>query len=204
MIATKRRLNVELKKRVANADQADEAVPLNKFIAHAGVCSRRAAAELIKDGYVRVNGSVIKEPGYKISADDAVKVHNKLIARVKPKDYVYIILNKPRGTVTTASDERGRPSVIDLVKLSKKARLFPIGRLDINTSGVLFLTNDGALAQKLAHPSSEVEKVYEITVHKEIEASDVERIKKEFVLKTALFKLTAFICCRHRKRIWLV
>jgi 23S rRNA pseudouridine2605 synthase len=189
MIATKRRPSVEPKKRVAKTNPTDEAVPLNKFIAHAGVCSRRAAVELIKDGYVRVNGTVIKEPGHKIAADDAVKVHNKLIARVKSKDYVYIILNKPRGTVTTASDERGRPSVVDLVKLPKKTRLFPVGRLDINTSGVLFLTNDGALAQKLAHPSSQVEKVYEITVHKEIEASDVERIKKGIRLEDGVVQI---------------
>lgn len=165
-------------KQTKPASKTDGSVPLNKYIAQAGVCSRRAAVEVIKDGHVRVNGQVIKEPGYKVSTDDAVKVHNKLITQVKPADYVYVVLNKPRGTVTTASDDQGRPSVVDLISLPKKARLFPVGRLDINTTGVLFLTNDGELAQKLSHPSNRIEKVYEITVHKEIEPSDLERIKK--------------------------
>lgn len=169
--------------------KADGSMPLNKYISQAGVCSRRSAVELIKGGHVRVNGTVIKEPGHRTLAEDMVKVHNKLIQQVKKADYIYVVLNKPRGTVTTASDELGRPSVIDLVKLPRKARLFPVGRLDINTSGVLFLTNDGDLAQKLAHPSSRIEKVYEITVHKEIEPSDVERIKKGIRLEDGIVQI---------------
>lgn len=150
-------------------------MPLNKYIAQAGVCSRRNAVDLIEGGHVKVNGSIIREPGYKVSQEDNVKVHNKLLSK---QDYVYVVLNKPRGTVTTVSDEQGRPSVVDLVKLPKKTRLFPVGRLDINTTGVLFLTNNGDLAQTLAHPSNHIEKVYEITVHKEIAPSDIEYIKK--------------------------
>lgn len=169
------------KQPVAKTDKKGNfqvAMPLNKFIAQAGICSRRNAVELIKEGHVKVNDRVMKEPGYKIADGDAIKVRNRLIKRVKPEEYIYVVLNKPRGTVTTASDELGRPSVIDLIKLPKKQRLFPVGRLDINTSGVLFLTNDGQFAQHLAHPSNRIEKVYEITLHKEIDPRDIERIKK--------------------------
>jgi 23S rRNA pseudouridine2605 synthase len=178
-----------IEKKTKIAEKSDGSMPLNKYIAQAGICSRRSAVELIKGGHVRVNGQVVKEPGHKVSGDDAVKVHSKLIQKVKKEDYVYIVLNKPRGTVTTAADELGRPSVIDLVKLPKKQRLFPIGRLDINTTGVLFLTNDGDLAQMLSHPSNQIEKVYEITVHKEIEPSDVERIKKGIRLEDGLVQI---------------
>lgn len=100
--------------------KVDGSMPLNKYIAQAGICSRRNAVELIKGAHVRVNGQVIKEPGHKVTSEDTVKVHSKLIKQVKPDDYVYVVLNKPRGTVTTASDELGRPSVVDLVKLPKK------------------------------------------------------------------------------------
>lgn len=175
-----------VKSKVKTPQTGLDLMPLNKCIAQAGICSRRNAVELIEDGHVKVNGTVIKEPGHKVSPDDTVKVHNKLIQK---EDHVYVVLNKPRGTVTTASDEQGRQSVIDLVKLPRKQRLFPIGRLDINTSGVLFLTNDGSLAQTLAHPSNHIEKVYEITAHKEIEASDVERIKKGIRLEDGIVKV---------------
>ncbi len=158
-------------------------MPLNKYIAHAGICSRRHAVELIKDGHVKVNGKVIKEPGFKVSSQDAVKVKNRLI---KSEQSVYIVLNKPRGVVTTVSDERGRSTVIDLIKLPKKQRVYPVGRLDVNTTGVLLLTNDGDLAQKLAHPSNRVPKVYDVTVHKPLDPALIEHLKKGVHLKDGI------------------
>ncbi len=160
--------------------QTITSMPLNKYIAQAGICSRRHAVELIKDGHVKVNGKVVREPGFKASAQDAVKVKNRLI---QSQAAIYVILNKPRGVVTTVSDEHGRPTVIDLIKLPKKQRVYPVGRLDINTTGVLLLTNDGELAQKLAHPSNRIPKVYDVTVHKPIDSVVTEHLKKGVHLK---------------------
>ena len=132
---------------------------LNKYIAHAGVCSRRKAVLLIKEGAVRVNGRVVKEPGYKVQEGDVVKVHNKVLA---VENKIYILLNKPKGYVTTVSDDKGRNKVIDLIGSSISQRLYPVGRLDVNTTGLLLLTNDGDFAQKLSHPKYEIEKVYQV------------------------------------------
>ena len=155
--------------------EAQQNMPLNKYIAQAGICSRRNAVELIKEGHVKVNGKVVKEPGFKVSSDHSVKVKNRLI---KKEELIYILLNKPRGVVTTVSDEKGRRAVVDLIKLPKKQRVFPVGRLDINTTGVLLLTNDGYLAQKLAHPSNRIAKVYDVTLHKEIYPEALDQLKK--------------------------
>lgn len=150
-------------------------MPLNKYIALSGVCSRRNAVELIAQGHVKVNGKTVKEPGFKVASQDVVKVKNKL---VRVQEHIYIVLNKPRGVVTTVRDEKGRPAVVDLIKLPKDKRVYPVGRLDVNTTGVLLLTNDGELAQKLAHPSYQVAKVYDVTVHRAIDEETVDRISK--------------------------
>lgn len=155
--------------------QNDGQMPLNKYIAQAGICSRRNAVELIKEGHVKVNGKVVKEPGFKITADHSVKVKNRLIRKEEP---IYVLMNKPRGVVTTVSDEKGRRAVVDLIKLPKKQRIFPVGRLDINTTGVLILTNDGYFAQQLAHPSKRVTKVYDVTIHKDIYPEALDQLKK--------------------------
>lgn len=145
---------------------------LNKFLAHAGIASRRAAVELIKKGSVSVNGTIIKDPGHRVIEGDLVKVHGK---PVMAQELKYIMLNKPAGFVTTASDELGRNTVLDLIK-GIKERLYPIGRLDKNTTGLLLLTNDGDLAGKLSHPSSDITKVYHVTVHKTFTEEDRERL----------------------------
>lgn len=148
---------------------------LNKYIAHAGVCSRRKAVELIKEGGVKVNGRVMKEPGYKVLEADVVKVHNKVVAAEKK---IYILLNKPKGCVTTVSDDKGRDTVLDLLGSSIAQRLYPVGRLDVNTTGLLVLTNDGDLAQKLSHPKYEIEKVYQVEVSRALTDTDRALIQK--------------------------
>ncbi|MBH2004612.1 MAG: pseudouridine synthase [Sphingobacteriia bacterium] len=152
----------------------DSLIPLNKFIAHAGVCGRREAAELVKAGKVTVNGDKLFEPGYKVSQADKVTVKGKEI--FLQKNSVYILLNKPKDFITTANDPQGRKTVLDLVKGATLERVYPVGRLDRNTTGVLLLTNDGELAQKLTHPSFEVKKIYEVTLDKPVTKKDLDQI----------------------------
>jgi 23S rRNA pseudouridine2605 synthase len=147
-------------------------MPLNKFIAHCGVCSRRDAAELVKQGKVKVNNETVTEPGHKVSANDDVKVNGKKIFIAK--DLIYILLNKPKDYITTTDDPQKRKTVLDLIKV--KERIYPVGRLDRNTSGVLLLTNDGELSQKLTHPSHEVKKVYHVTLDRGLDKKDFDRI----------------------------
>ena len=132
---------------------------LNAFVARAGVASRRGADTLIEAGRVAVNG-IVAEPGATVEAGDAVTIDGLLLA---PQDPAYVLLHKPAGTITTARDPQGRPVVVDLV--DRDERLFPVGRLDADTTGALLLTNDGGLAHRLAHPRYEIDKVYVATVH---------------------------------------
>ena len=128
---------------------------LQKVISSSGYCSRRKAEELISNGKVRVNGEVIDTLGYKVSSSDQITVNNKVITREEKE---YILLNKPRGVVTTTSDEKNRKTVLDLIDTDK--RLYPVGRLDYDTTGVLLLTNDGELTNLLIHPRNKIDKVY--------------------------------------------
>jgi 23S rRNA pseudouridine2605 synthase len=153
---------------------ATEQMPLNKYIAHAGVCGRREAAELVKAGKVTVNGDKIFEPGLKVTQSDKVVVKGKAV--FLQKNSVYILLNKPKDFITTASDPQGRKTVLDLIKHATPERVYPVGRLDRNTTGVLLLTNDGELAQKLTHPSFEVKKIYEVTLDKPVTKKDLDLI----------------------------
>ncbi len=149
-------------------------MPLNKFIAHAGICGRREAAELVKEGKVTVNGDKVFEPGYKVTGKDKVIVKGKQV--FLQKNAVYILLNKPKDYITTSNDPQGRKTVLDLIKGATPERVYPVGRLDRNTTGVLLLTNDGELAQKLTHPSFEVKKIYEVTLDKPVTKQDLETI----------------------------
>lgn len=151
-----------------------EQMPLNKFIAHAGVCGRREAAELVKGGKVVVNGDKIFEPGFKVSQTDKVIVKGKQV--YLQKNAVYILLNKPKDYITTASDPEGRKTVLDIIKGATPERVYPVGRLDRNTTGVLLLTNDGELAQKLTHPSFEIKKIYEVTLDRPVAKKDLEAV----------------------------
>lgn len=159
-------------------------MPLNKYIAHSGVCSRRDAVELIKDGKVKVNGELITEPGHKVSPKDEVKVAGKKINPVK--NMVYILLNKPKDYLTTTDDPHQRKTVLDLIQNATKERIYPVGRLDRNTSGVLILTNDGDLSQKLTHPSNEIKKVYAVTLNKPLEKKDFDAILKGVPLEDGM------------------
>jgi 23S rRNA pseudouridine2605 synthase len=151
-----------------------ETLPLNKYIAHGGLCSRRDAAELVRKGKVTVNGKLITEPGTKVHPTDTIKVNNKKVTI--SNNFVYILLNKPKDYITTTEDPQGRRTVLDLIRPATTERVFPIGRLDRNTSGVLLFTNDGDLAQKLAHPSHQIRKIYHVTLDKPLTKADFEKI----------------------------
>src|SRR5204863_5045612 len=131
----------------------------NKFIAHAGICARRDAAEMVKKGLVKVNNQLVTEPGHKVSAKDEIQVNGKKIFLAK--NLVYILINKPKDYITTTDDPQKRKTVLDLIKI--KERIYPVGRLDRNTSGVLLLINDGELYKKLTQPRHEVKKIYHVT-----------------------------------------
>lgn len=151
-----------------------ENLPLNKYIAHGGICSRRDAADLIRIGKVSVNGKIVTEPGTKVLPTDTVKVNDKKVTI--SRNFVYILLNKPKDYITTTDDPQGRKTVLDLIRAATPERVFPVGRLDRNTSGVLLLTNDGDLAQKLAHPSHEIKKIYHVTLDKVLTKGDFDKI----------------------------
>lgn len=153
---------------------ADE-TRLNKFISNAGVCSRRQADEYIKAGYVTVNGETVLEMGYKVKPKDVVKFKGKTVQNEKK---VYVLLNKPKGYLTTVSDDRERKTVMELVNTVKGVRLYPVGRLDRNSTGILLMTNDGELAQKLSHPSGEVTKVYQVELDKALDQKDLLKIRE--------------------------
>ena len=129
----------------------EEAMPLNKYLAHCGICSRRDAVTLVQEEKVKVNGKVVTEPGYKVQPDDEVIYNNKKV--FVTKNLVYILINKPKDYLTTTDDPQGRKTVLQLIDKATDERVYPIGRLDRNTSGVLLMTNDGDLTQQLSHPS---------------------------------------------------
>ena len=149
-------------------------MPLNKFIAHSGECSRRDAAALVKEGKVKVNGELVLDPGYRVQHDDKVTMSGKKLT--PQKGLSYILLNKPKGFITTNEDPQGRKTVMQLVGNSGIERLFPVGRLDRDTSGLLLITNDGDLTQKLCHPSYNIKKVYQVTLDKPLTKADFDKI----------------------------
>lgn len=134
---------------------------LNKYIAQSGVASRRKADELTINGAVKINGKVMKEPGYDVAPEDTVEVNGRVLRPATKK--IYLVLNKPKGYITTVSDEQDRPTVMDLIT-DVTERVFPVGRLDYNTTGLLIMTNDGELSQKLTHPQHQVTKTYHARV----------------------------------------
>src|SRR5260221_9456798 len=168
---------------------SSDLMPLNKFIAHAGVSGRREAAKMVKKGLVKVNGELITEPGHKVSVKDEVKVNGKKVFLAK--NLVYILLNKPKDYITTTDDPQNRKTVLDIISRATKKRVYPVGRLDRNTSGVLLLTNDGELAQKLTHPSNEIKKVYAVTLNKPLEKKDFDQILKGVQLEDGMASVDA-------------
>ncbi|NID09024.1 pseudouridine synthase [Fibrivirga algicola] len=160
-------------------------IRLNRYIANAGVCSRREADELIAKGDVQVNGNVVTEMGYRVKPNDVVKYGNKVL---NPEKLVYVLLNKPRDIITTTEDPEERSTVLDLVADAGPFRLYPVGRLDRNTTGLLLLTNDGELAGKLTHPSNNVKKVYQVELDKPITEEHFEAIRNGLDLEDGHIK----------------
>jgi 23S rRNA pseudouridine2605 synthase len=160
----------ETKEKVSDPDGL---MRLNKYISNAGLCSRRDADKMIEEGLIKVNGKVITELGYKIKPTDIVQHSNNTLKKERP---VYVLLNKPKDFITTTDDPGERKTVMDLVANACKERIYPVGRLDRNTSGLLLLTNDGELAAKLTHPSNEIKKVYQADLDKPLEKEDFEKI----------------------------
>ena len=163
------------KPRLKKAPVDDGTIRLNKYIANAGICSRREADEFIKTGLAQVNGKVVTEMGYKVQPGDVVKFDGKTISAEKN---VYILLNKPKGFITTTKDEKDRKTVMDLIANATTARVFPVGRLDRATTGLLLFTNDGYLTKKLTHPSHSVRKIYHVKLNKKVTHADLDEIKK--------------------------
>lgn len=162
---------------------------LSKFVAQAGIASRRKVVDLIRQGLIKVNGAIIKEPGYKLQSDDRVTYHDQVLKVAKQK--IYILINKPKDYITTVSDEKGRKTVMDIIKNAIGQRLYPVGRLDRNTTGLLILTNDGQFAQKLSHPRYEVQKTYAVTLNRILHKDDYEKIKEGFDLEDGFIKVDA-------------
>ncbi len=152
----------------------DVAMPLNKFLAHCGICSRRDAIAIIATNTVKVNNTICIEPGYKVQPTDVVEYNGKKL--FVTKNLVYILLNKPKDYITTTDDPQGRKTVLELIRQATIERVYPIGRLDRNTSGVLLLTNDGDLTQKLSHPSYEITKIYQVKLDKNLTKNDFDKI----------------------------
>ncbi|MBO9615740.1 MAG: pseudouridine synthase [Dyadobacter sp.] len=169
--------NYEHKKKPSarhkDKEETDE-IRLNRYIANAGICSRREADDLISSGQISVNGKIITEMGYKVRPTDVVKYGKKAL---NPEKMVYILINKPKDYITTTDDPEERKTVLDLIAGACSERVYPVGRLDRNTTGLLLLTNDGELAEKLTHPSSGIKKIYQAELDKPITTEDFEQLQ---------------------------
>ena len=163
-----------------------DTIRLNKYIANSGMCSRREADVFIKSGSAMVNGKMITEMGYQVKPTDEVRFDGVLI---NPETKRYILLNKPKNYITTMDDDRGRKTVMDLVVNAAKERIYPVGRLDRNTTGLLLFTNDGELAKKLTHPKHNIQKIYHASLDKKLAMSDLQKIAEGFVLDGKTIKV---------------
>ncbi len=168
------------KRKVTVVKKGAEQIRLNRFISNAGICSRREADKLIADGEITVNGNVVTELGAKVSKHDDVQYKGKSLDVEKK---VYVLLNKPRGYVTTLDDPHAEHTVMELVESACEERIYPVGRLDKETSGVLLFTNDGELATKLTHPSFEKKKIYHVFLTTEFTDEHLEQVKKGIELE---------------------
>ena len=180
-----------MKKRMEYKEEnydPNQPIRLNKFLANAGVCSRRDADKYIQAGVVTVNGQVVEELGTKVLRTDEVRFHDNL---VKIEKKVYVLLNKPKGYVTTSDDPQNRKTVMDLVTNACPERIYPVGRLDRNTTGVLLLTNDGELASKLTHPKFLKKKIYHVTTDQNVSAADLRQIAEGITLDDGEIKADA-------------
>lgn len=175
----------KITQRKKTLEEKEGTVRLNKFIANCGVCSRREADKLIENGEIKVNGEVLTSLGSRVGPNDTVE-HNGKPLQVSKK--VYILLNKPKDTITTTDDPEGRKTVMDLVDGAVTERVYPVGRLDRNTTGVLFFTNDGELAQRLIHPKRNIKKVYAVQLDKALDLEDLYKLEAGIKLKDGQMK----------------
>ncbi len=167
-------------KTAQNSKQSESTgIRLNKYIANSGICSRREADVFIAAGSAMVNGKVVTEMGFKVQATDEVRFDNTVIS---PEKKQYVLLNKPKNFITTMEDDRGRRTVMELVNNATKERIYPVGRLDRNTTGLLLFTNDGELAKKLTHPKHNIQKIYHASLDKKLAMSDLYKISDGFML----------------------
>ncbi|MGN0028988.1 MAG: pseudouridine synthase [Marinilabiliaceae bacterium] len=183
--------------------QLPASLRLNRFIAMSGVCSRREADELIKNGKIKVNGEVVTEMGVTVSPDALVEYDGK---QIKAEKKVYVLLNKPKDTVTTTDDPEGRRTVMDIVAGACEERIYPVGRLDRNTTGILLLTNDGEVAEKLMHPKYEVRKIYHVFLDKQVAEEDLDKLIKGFELEDGPINAdeVSYVDGRDRKQVGIV
>ncbi len=169
-------------KKIKSTPQAnpEDGIRLNKYISNSGVCSRREADKYIASGNVVINGQVITEMGFKVKPGDEVRFDGTSIS---PEEKKYILLNKPKNYITTMDDERGRKTVMDLIVNASKERVYPVGRLDRNTTGLLLFTNDGDLAKKLTHPKHNVQKLYHASLDKKLEVKHLHKLRDEVIIE---------------------
>ena len=171
--------------RVFNVENGER---LNKYLANAGICSRREADKLISAGIVSINDEVITKLGTRVQKGDVVKLANEELA---PEKLVYVLLNKPKDCITTLDDPQGRRTVVDIVKNACKERIYPVGRLDRYTTGVLLLTNDGEIATKLTHPKFGITKIYNVKADKDVSETDLQRMRDGIELADGVIKVDA-------------
>ncbi|MBE9469479.1 MAG: rRNA pseudouridine synthase [Bacteroidetes bacterium] len=186
---TKREESKSVRKTVKRSGKSyDEPfeMRLNKYIAKSGICSRREADEHIKNGLITVNGKLTTELGTKISPKDIVKYDGTTL---KAEKNIYLVLNKPKDFITTLSDKHERKTVVDLVKNSCEERIYPVGRLDRNTTGVLLFTNDGELTKQLTHPKYNKKKIYHVTLDRDLEQSDMDKVSEGLTLEDGFIKV---------------
>ena len=172
--------------RPRQGNQEEPLIRLNKFIAHAGICSRREADKLIESGIIQVNGKVVTSLGTRIKATDKVQYDGQVL---KTEKKFYVLLNKPKGYITTTDDPFDRNTIMPLVKDACKERIYPVGRLDKNTTGLLLLTNDGDLAKKLSHPRYGIKKIYHAVLDKNIVHADFVKIQSGIQLEDGFIKV---------------
>jgi 23S rRNA pseudouridine2605 synthase len=182
----KEKAPAKIQRRIRETESKSDMVRLNRYIANAGICSRRDADKLIEAGEIKVNNKVITEMGYQVAPTDIVKYGNRKLNREKP---VYVLLNKPKDFLTTTEDPNDRKTVMELVKNAGDARIYPVGRLDRNTTGLILLSNDGELADRLTHPSHEIEKIYQAELDKPLTDDDFEKIKAGLTLEDGEIKV---------------
>lgn len=157
-----------------------DGIRLNKFISNSGICSRREADTYIEHGSVTVNGKLVTEMGYKVQSTDEVRFDGTLISPEKKR---YVLLNKPKNYITTMDDDRGRKTVMELVDSAAKERIYPVGRLDRMTTGLLLFTNDGELAKKLTHPKHNVRKLYHASLDRKLDLKDLEKLRGDVIIE---------------------